>query len=276
MRTRHLLIIALACGAGGYGLAQLLAPVPETPAASALPAVAEPWFDPALPVEARLRELERAVSEERQARQLLEEELLVLRDLVEARPADTGRSLAGAGPAAAVVNEVRARRDRDADDASRAARFEAAGFTPERAAWIAAREAELQFEMLQARHDAERSGNYGGYRELMMNRDAAFRDEIGEADFERYLEATGRSTAIAVGSVMDASPAQAAGLRPGDEIVRYAGQRVYDIGDLNRLTLEGRAGETVYVEVLRDGMPMQLALPRGPVGITSGGGRRRQ
>jgi hypothetical protein len=43
--------------------------------------------------------------------------------------------------------------------------------------------------------------------------------------------------------------------------------------DLNELILEGRSGEPVTVDVLRDGQPIQVLLPRGPLGI-SGRGRR--
>jgi serine protease Do len=80
---------------------------------------------------------------------------------------------------------------------------------------------------------------------------------------------------VNVGNVLASSPAESAGLRSGDEIVSYAGERVFDMRELNRLTLEGQRGESVLVEVLRDGQRQQLILPRGPVGITGGrfGGR---
>jgi len=54
-----------------------------------------------------------------------------------------------------------------------------------------------------------------------------------------------------------------------------AGERVFDIRDLNELTLEGTAGQSVVVEVRRDGQQVQLVMPRGPLGISGGfrGGR---
>ena len=48
-------------------------------------------------------------------------------------------------------------------------------------------------------------------------------------------------------------------------------QRVFDMDELNNLTIDGQPGETVAVDVLRGGQPMQLYLPRGPIGITGGG-----
>ena len=45
--------------------------------------------------------------------------------------------------------------------------------------------------------------------------------------------------------------------------------------ELNSLTLEGTPGESIAVEVRRDGQTVQLVIPRGPLGITGGGFRGR-
>jgi hypothetical protein len=42
---------------------------------------------------------------------------------------------------------------------------------------------------------------------------------------------------------------------------------------LNQLILDGSPGQTVVVDVLRDGQQIQVYVPRGPIGITSGRGR---
>jgi len=97
------------------------------------------------------------------------------------------------------------------------------------------------------------------------------RTELGDGDYERYRDALGLPAAIGIGSVLASSPAERAGLQSGDEIVSYGGQRVFDMDELNGLTIEGQPGETVAVDVLRDGQPIQLYLPRGPIGITGGG-----
>jgi S1-C subfamily serine protease len=59
-------------------------------------------------------------------------------------------------------------------------------------------------------------------------------------------------------------------LQPGDEIVRYDGTRVFNISDLNRQTMLGEPGESVVVDITRDGMPMQVVMPRGPIGVSTG------
>jgi S1-C subfamily serine protease len=72
--------------------------------------------------------------------------------------------------------------------------------------------------------------------------------------------------------VLQNSPAQAVGLQPGDEIIAYNGKRVFDIGELTGLTNALRPGETVALEIERDGQPIQFFVESGPIGI-SGGGR---
>ncbi len=67
--------------------------------------------------------------------------------------------------------------------------------------------------------------------------------------------------------MLESSPGQRAGLQRGDAIVRYDGQRVFTYGDLNAGQLQGMPGESVVIDILRDGMPMQLVMPRGPIGI---------
>ena len=73
-------------------------------------------------------------------------------------------------------------------------------------------------------------------------------------------------------SVIESSPEQSAGLQPGDEIVRYDGERVFNMTDLTQRTMDGAAGQNVIVDIMRNGQPMQIVMPRGPVGIS--GGRR--
>ena len=228
-----------------------------------------PHFDASRPIEQRLLELERAVSEERQARQLLQEELVYLTaELDELRPSPADAvAVTASGPA----GEQSRRRTR----LSRSEQLVAAGFAPDRVAWIEQREAQLQLELLDARYEAQRSGDYDTYRQLRERSGDVLRDELGPADYERYLEGTGRPTSITVSSVMDGSPAQRAGLRPGDEIVSYGGRRTYSMSDLSDAIVDGQPGQTVLVNIVRDGIPMQVALPRGAVGI-SGGGRRNR
>jgi membrane-associated protease RseP (regulator of RpoE activity) len=237
-------------------------------------------FDHDAPVEERIRALEQAVSDERLARQLLQEEVLYLTMELE-RMADPvlPRSNGEAQVATAESegsNPRESRREQSRRRNSREGRIESlvkAGFLPSQAEMILRREEELQMASIQARFDAERSGEPVDWMANRTLTSDTLREELGDTDYERYLEANNRSTRIAVSSVIESSPAQTAGLQPGDEIVRYDGERVFSMTDLTRQTMVGAAGETVIVDVMRNGNIMQVVMPRGPVGIT--GGRRR-
>jgi hypothetical protein len=230
-------------------------------------------FDQSLPLEERIRALEQAVSDERYVRQLLQEELFVLTAEIESLAAARQSELA-AGQSAAFEDLEAApsapRRRRGAD--ARAARLVEAGFAPGQAEWILQRESQLQMEALQARYEAERTGDAMNFFQSRNAASDAMRNELGDAEYERYLAATGRPTSIAVSAVLDSSPAQRAGLRPGDEITSYDGKRIFSMSDLTRQTMEGQPGEQVVVDILRDGVSMQMVVPRGPIGVS--GGRR--
>lgn len=147
-------------------------------------------------------------------------------------------------------------------------RLVAAGFSTDRAQWITERLEQLPMEALRAQYEARRGGAPAGEPPVAFER--TLRSELGDADYERYLQAVGRPTAVNVRGVLASSPAEQAGLREGDQIVAYGGQRVFDSRDLNRLTFEGTPGEPMLVDVLRNGQHIQVVIPRGPVGITGG------
>jgi S1-C subfamily serine protease len=95
-------------------------------------------------------------------------------------------------------------------------------------------------------------------------------------EYEQYLEANGRSTAVAVGSVLESSPGQRAGLQSGDQIVGYNGQRVFSYGELSEQTMSATPGRAVVVDIVRDGVPMQVVVDAGPIGISNRGIRGRR
>ena len=232
-----------------------------------------PGFDPSAPLEDRVQALEQALSSERFARQLLQDELFYLTAELEGL---TASSISSAGeqairsePDAVAERFTRPSRSRSQD---RATQLVFAGFSPSQAEAIALREAELQMAALQARYDAGQDGDVSTFYRNRGAIDESLRAELGEADYERYRTATGQSTTVAVGSVIDSSPAQRAGLQHGDRIVRYDGERVFGMSDLTRQTMAGPPGQQVMVDILRDGIPMQVVIPRGPLGIS--GGRR--
>lgn len=237
-------------------------------------------FDTDLPAVRRIEALEQAVSQEQYARQLLQEEIIVLTDELESLRAvaapDTAESAEEAPPSSR-ESEWERRRARYAERNSTEARTERlveAGIDPGLAGWIVQREQELQMDSLQARYDAGRSGDATDYSRERYSSSAALRQELGDENYERYLEANGRSTSVGVSSIIGSSPAQAAGLMPGDEIVRYDGNRVFSMSDITEATMIGEPGQSVVVDVMRDGLTMQVVMPRGPLGITGRRGRR--
>jgi len=145
-----------------------------------------------------------------------------------------------------------------------------AGFSPDRAAWIEKRTSELMMQTLEAQYAQRRGENVDPAQ--LRGPEQTLRSELGDADYERYLTAQGRPTTVPVLNVLVSSPAEKSGLQPGDQIVSYGGQRVFDVRELNDLTAQGTPGQPVTMEVKRDQQTVQLVIPRGPIGISGGVG----
>lgn len=154
---------------------------------------------------------------------------------------------------------------------NRQSRLIEVGFSPEQAQSLIDREAQMRMDMMNASYEARRQGEAFNPGDIQRESQAALRTELGTDAYERYLEATGQPTRVNVFEVIDNSAAQTAGLQTGDEIVGYNGERVFNLRDLQALTIDGEPGETVAVDIVRDGQPMQIYMPRGPLGITGGG-----
>jgi hypothetical protein len=224
--------------------------------------------------DARLAALESAFAAEVERRVALEARVAELSAELGTLGEQPERAARGGEPAIgapAGIEQMRARFRRDAaspEERQRRAleQLVAAGFSPDRAEWIERRTQELRMEALQAQYEARRDGR----PEPSGLGDGALRAELGDAEYEQYLSATGRSTSVNVLGVLASSPAERSGLQPGDEIVAYNGRRVFDVAELNELTLGGASGESVVVDVRRNGQTLQLVMPRGPMGITGG------
>jgi hypothetical protein len=282
LKTLLLVVVGLVAGlAIGFWVApDAASTLPETESSNgSMPAPSPAANDGA--AAARLAALENAFETEVDQRLALEQRVAELAAQLEAldqRPATGGpATLAGGPPDPAAIAERRERIRRSAgpgnEEAERrfAEQLIANGFAPDRAEWIIRRTEQLRMEALQAQYDARRDG-----RPVEMDASGqTLRAELGEDDYERYLRAYGRQTTIPVRDVLASSPAERSGLKPGDEIVAYAGKRVFDLRELNNLTFQGTPGESVVVEVRRDGQSVQLVLPRGPLGITGGAFRGR-
>jgi hypothetical protein len=239
-------------------------------------------FDGDAPLEARVAALERAIGGERDARLVLEEQLHAL--FAELERFDSPemdellRTMAESGQAQRQARTERAARRNPAVRMQnlqeiRTGRLVAGGFTEERAQQILALEDEARMAALQAEYEARRNGQALNPWDAAQQSQNGLRERLGDAEYEKYLMAQGGRAAITVGEVIDSSPANRAGLRPGDQIRSYDGRRVFSMDELKSMAFAGDPGEDVIVDIERNGQRMQLVLPRGPMGITGSGGR---
>lgn len=242
------------------------------------PARADPglYFDTSAATEDRIAALEAVVAEERNARLLLEDELQALYAELEAladdRTASDGTRLPAVREPPEDFSEFPAAGG-PGDGEDRLGLLVDAGFSADRAQWILTRESELQMAQMRAIFEARQNGTRP--EPAAMNPDRALREELGDLQYEQYLEATGRPTSVKVATVLESSPGQRAGLQNGDEIVAYGGERVFSYSDLSNAIMGRQIGQSVVVDVMRDGTPMQVVIDSGPIGISGRDGRIR-
>ena len=234
--------------------------------------------------EDRLLRLEQIIGEEREARIALEDTLAMLFEEIE--------RLEGAGGLAAAERLAEEQRQREAraterrsprDRADwlqnyqerRVGRMVAGGFSEDEARRILEQESEASYKALLAAWEAQRNGENIDPIGSMNNPQSILRGEIGDDAYARYLEAQGQPTSITITQVLSGSPGSSVGLQAGDQLVSYDGERIFNVVDLRDQTLQGNPGETVVIEVDRDGTRMQLTIPRGPIGLTGSGANIR-
>jgi hypothetical protein len=153
----------------------------------------------------------------------------------------------------------------------RAQQLAKAGFDDEMINLINRREGEYRMEMLERRYERSTNAEAG----TSLSAREALRQDLGDDVYDRYLFATGQSNRVMVNEVIETSPGEQAGLKAGDIILSYAGERVFNMGDLIRKTREGTAGEPVPVQVQdENGNQSLIYVPRGPIGIWGGRGSR--
>jgi Do/DeqQ family serine protease len=68
---------------------------------------------------------------------------------------------------------------------------------------------------------------------------------------------------VLVADVMQGGPGDAAGLRPGDVIVEFAGARVREVPELQRVVAGAAPGDTVALVVVREGARVQASVTLG-------------
>ncbi len=235
-----------------------------TPAAETLPAPSH-----APPIDAVPELLRKEIEAREQLTKTvarLEKEVKELKGLFEDRtPAKPQKNAAPA----AIESTDSTRADAKSPEDERAQR---AGLDPATVAQIRQRYEQIEMDRLYLKDRAQREGwsgtaRYSNEVAKIEERRADIRNSLGESGYDAYLYASGDPNRVAVRELISGSPAGTAGLQPGDTVLRYDGKRVFTVRELQNATAAGRAGESVAVDVERDGQPMTFYVPRGPLGV---------
>jgi membrane-associated protease RseP (regulator of RpoE activity) len=143
-----------------------------------------------------------------------------------------------------------------------------AGFPQERIEWLKQRRAQLLEQMKQADAYAAQNNaprNPSSFAATMDN-DLLLREEMSEEEYLKWRQALGKGTAFEVPEVLPGSLAERAGIRAGDQLIRYDNRRVFDYREIEALATDGSSG-VATVELLRDGQLIRVVLPKGPTGL---------
>lgn len=231
----------------------------------------------------RVAALEKQFADEQAARTLVEERL---REILEQLngiedPAfgavvENGEasSAAGAQAASSATSRVGRRDIAGAMERRRQQRLNRLlenGYPESEAVELLRLESVVSLEAMRAAWEAQRDGDIARMVSNRNNAQTLLRERIGDVEYERFLTAQGQRTTVQIANVLEGSPGSLAGLRPGDQIVSYNGERTFSISDIRNLTLQGEPGTESVIEIERDGVRMQLNVPTGPIGVNGQG-----
>jgi C-terminal processing protease CtpA/Prc len=148
----------------------------------------------------------------------------------------------------------------------------ALGMDPSAMERIKQRTERQEMEELYLRDRANREGWFGTERYFQEARKLeqnsnVYRQELGDVRYDTFLFDSGQNNRVGVQSVLNGSPAAAAGIQADDIIVSYDNERVFTWNDLTSATTKGTPGQTVRIDVKRDQQSLTFYVPRGPLGI---------
>jgi len=123
----------------------------------------------------------------------------------------------------------------------------------------------LYLQDARARGDSELTKRE--HRREMLRLRQELREDLGDDGYDAMLFATGQKNRVILRDVLETSPAFESGFRPGDELIQYGDERVFNPMVLKQLTARGTSGRSVEVLLLRDGELVRLFVPSGPLGI---------
>lgn len=144
----------------------------------------------------------------------------------------------------------------------------AAGWTGSEISRIRTRWERYELEKLELEN--QRARKAPGWKKLggrSFQIEAEARDDLGDEGYEAMRFATNQPNRVVVEEILETSPAAEAGLLPGDQLISYAGQRIFTPGALQFLTASGESGAWTEIWVLRGGEQLRFFVPRGPLGI---------
>ena len=149
----------------------------------------------------------------------------------------------------------------------------AAGIDATTATEIKRRRDGLALSEIALRNQAQREGwldtpDFAAKMAEIDQQRTSIRDEIGDEAYDRYLAALDQPNRVAVNEVLLDSPAAAAGLQAGDVVLSYGDTRIFAPSELVTATRGGTAGENVRMEIIRQGQRFEVAVPRGPLGVS--------
>jgi hypothetical protein len=150
------------------------------------------------------------------------------------------------------------------------------GLDPQEVARLRERWEQYTMDKLEITDQMARGGRPAKLKARRERRDldAALREDIGDESYDAMLYATNQHNRVILSEVLDSSPAAANGVMPGDELISYAGERIFDPITLKKLTTQGQRGEWVELLVMRNGKIDRTYIQRGPMGVQLMPGRR--
>jgi hypothetical protein len=107
------------------------------------------------------------------------------------------------------------------------------------------------------------------HNEALRDLDASVREELDDTAYDQYLYASRRPNRMVVRDVIEGSVAWEAGVRPGDAILRYEGDRIFSDRELDLAISQGVIGENVRLEIRRGDTERSFVVPREPLGVLS-------
>lgn len=277
MKFRIATLALAGCALLAAGVLALQWQSPEQPGAAEATGLARLFPAEEQSLEQRLQKMEAALRDTHQIQNQLFELVEEMRSRLEDNPgsqrppAQAGAS--GRGAAAQADYRDRYQRHRE----MQYQRLVDAGLAPERAEFILSVQERLQHEQMKLayefHHTADKSSEQARalqqQLELHRNPHGVLEQELSEREFELYQQGFGYRQEMRVNRVLEGTPAQSAGLQPGDRILSYNGKRVYHFGELQSQVMQVEPGKTVPVEIQREGSSgrQTIYVPSGPLGI---------